>query len=246
MERGESAVRYDTILHEQFEAAAKSNPDAIAVVSGDEQLSFRELNRRANQLAHFLIEIGIQGEGNTVGVCLDRSAELIVSLIAVLKTGASYVPIDPHYPEARQLYMLTDSKASLVIIDRPMNLAGSHIPELNINHWYGCELDEPIEPKRSKNPKVARCTGWSRCYTIYTSGSTGTPKGVMGVQRATMNRFGWMYKDFPLTQYDVGVCKTSICFVDSSTTCDSFYSLASQLLSDIACLVSLGNVWTTL
>jgi len=139
-----------------------------------------------------------------------------VSLLAVLKTGAAYVPVDPNYPSSRQQYMLEDSAACLVITDKPLTVATS-LPQLNVLRAFApAEMIEFVGENISDDPRVA-ASGLSRCYVIYTSGSTGKPKGVMGTHSATLNRFEWMWRVYPFSAGEVSVAKTSICFVDSST-----------------------------
>jgi surfactin family lipopeptide synthetase A len=202
-------------------------PERIAAVSGDNLITFAELNRRSNRLAHFLRDDLGCGEETAIGVRLERSIELLCALLAVMKIGASYVPVDPAYPVARQAYMLEDSRSVIVICDRALRLPGITIPELNIHHWFkfDSDLDEVEVPSareelsrrivRDRNlpqPHMLPCSRW---YIMYTSGSTGKPKGVMGSHEATLNRFEWMWRSYPFTDKEVVICKTSICFVDS-------------------------------
>ena len=116
--RGWNETRSDygpvTVLHELFEAQVERTPEAVALICGGEQLSYAELNRRANQLAHYLVKQGV-GPEVVVGLCLERAVELVVGLLGILKAGGAYVPLDPAYPQQRLAYMLADAQAQLVL-----------------------------------------------------------------------------------------------------------------------------------
>ena len=103
----------DKCIHELFEEQVEKNPDAIAVVFEDEQLTYGELNQRANQLAHYLSSLGVKAE-TLVGICVERSLEIVIGLLGILKAGGAYVPLDPNYPEERLSYMLDDSQVSVL------------------------------------------------------------------------------------------------------------------------------------
>ena len=236
-------------IQEVFETQVALSPDSIAVQYEEEQLSYRELNRRANRLAHLLLSCGISytQEARTplVAVCLERTAALIVALLAVLKAGAAYVPVDPSYPESRQRLMVQDSGAKIVLTAHTHHtFEDLNVYQLNImqiDRWRGdaasvgpvtaspssrSETSANI-PAEDANPKhdVLRARfdstdfhpiSLAPLYTIYTSGSTGNPKGVVGTHSNTLNRLRWMWKTFPFDHsVDVSISKTSICFVDS-------------------------------
>ena len=166
-------------LHQLFELQAERTPGAVAVVFDNTRWSYRELNQRANQLAHYLRLLGTKPE-ELVGVCLDRSAEMIVALLGILKAGAAYVPLDSNYPQERLSFMLKDSRARLLI---------THRPKLNSLPQQQCQtvcLDtdwKAISRESSENP-VSVSEGANAAYVIYTSGSTGTPKGVITSHQA--------------------------------------------------------------
>jgi amino acid adenylation domain-containing protein/non-ribosomal peptide synthase protein (TIGR01720 family) len=162
------------VLHGRFEACAATSPDALAVVCGEERLSYRALNRRANQVAHVLRESGV-GRAAPVGVCLERSADLVVAILAILKAGGAYVPIDPDYPQDRVTYLLDDAKVAVLLthaqmLERlPTGEAQTLCLDLDaarIAAASGDNLAGPIDPDQT-------------AYVIYTSGSTGRPKGVL-------------------------------------------------------------------
>jgi amino acid adenylation domain-containing protein len=200
----------DVLLHEAFEAQAGRTPDAPAVRFREEVLTYAELEARANQLAGLLIEDGA-GAGTLVAVCLDRSLEMVVSLYAILKAGAAYLPIDPEYPSERITFMLDDAKASILLTHS--SLSGR----------FG-DLDAQVMPLDRMADRLAaadaaaaadrprRATSDDLAYVIYTSGSTGQPKGAMITHRAIVNRILWMQEYFGLTADDKVLQKTPFSF----------------------------------
>ncbi len=156
-----------------FEEQVESTPAAVALMFGDEQLTYRELNARANQLAHYLTRKGVRAE-TRVGICLDRSADMIVALLGVLKAGGAYVPLDPSYPKARLEFMLKDAEVPLLLTEKtqPTDFA-LHTSEVI---WVD-ELAEELAGESRENPN-SEATGETLAYVMYTSGSTGKPKGV--------------------------------------------------------------------
>jgi amino acid adenylation domain-containing protein len=165
-------------IHELFEAQVREWPDAVALVWGDESLTYRELDARANQLANHLVRLGV-GPDDRVGVLLERSAELIVSILAVLKAGGAYVPLDPGYPPERLRLMLADSSVR-VLLSRG-DLAGvveaGDLAVVHLDQAAGALASESVEAPRSG------ATAENLAYIVYTSGSTGKPKGVMVAHR---------------------------------------------------------------
>ena len=169
----------DVCVHELFETQARRTPDAIALAFNDDQISYRLLNERANQLAHYLRSLGVETESR-VCVCLERSPDLIVSLIGVLKAGGAYAPLDPSYPSERLALMLEDAGATALLTEN--HLADGLRPQLT----KVVRLDrdrEAISGNRTEN-LCARSTAENLAYVIYTSGSTGRPKGVAVSHRA--------------------------------------------------------------
>src|SRR5262249_8843877 len=160
-------------LPQLFAAQAAATPDAVAVVFGDEQLSYGELEGRANQLAHQLRALGVGAE-RVVGVCLERSLELVVSLIAILKAGGAYLPLDPGYPPARLRFMLADAGAAVLISASRLRdrLDAPGVRRLELDREGAAIAAHPTSaPAGAVAPH-------NLAYVIYTSGSTGTPKGV--------------------------------------------------------------------
>lgn len=200
--------RKDQCVHELFEQFAESSTDAVAVVRGNERFSYGELNARANQLARFLVEQG-SGPDTFVALCIERSFDMVVALIAVLKAGAAYVPMDPSYPENRLAYMLRDSEAPIV-------LTQSHLLDrLPLERQQCICLDDPdlratlddydvINP-----PQTARgLSNEHLAYVIYTSGSTGNPKGTMVSHRSVCDFLNQAVADF-LDEHIVGAVVSS-------------------------------------
>jgi len=160
-------------VHRRFEAQAEAQPDAVAVIFGDEALAYGALNARANRLAHRLIARGVKPE-TRVGIALERSFEMVVSILAVLKAGGAYVPMDPEYPVDRLAYMVQDSGIGLLLTSEA--LAG-RMPRPEGEHCVLLVDREDLSGERSDNPGVP-LHDHSLAYVIYTSGSTGKPKGV--------------------------------------------------------------------
>ncbi|MFK3775625.1 amino acid adenylation domain-containing protein [Pseudomonas sp. NPDC089406] len=169
-------------LVEQFEQQVARVPEAIAVRQGEASLSYAELNRRANQLAHRLQAAGV-GPDVRVGVCLERTPQLLVALLAVLKAGGAYVPLDPEFPAERLRHMLDDSRAPLLLSQSSLQPALQALGA-EAECWW---LDQLVEERSEANPAL-QAQGDHLAYVIYTSGSTGKPKGV-AVRRAGVGNF---------------------------------------------------------
>ena len=188
-EWNDTAVEYpkEKCVHELFEEQAAKRPDAVAVVFENSVLSYQELNRRANQLAHHLVRLGV-GRGARVGICMERGLVMIESLLAVLKTGGAYVPLDPEYPVERLHYMLADSAPTVVLTQdhlREQLLQMSSTPlVLDVTSVIGPWREE-LETNPGHVDTELRAADLA--YVIYTSGSTGAPKGVMVTHAAVTN-----------------------------------------------------------
>lgn len=164
----------DVGIHNLFEAQVERSPDAIAVVFEDQQFTYRELNCRANQLAHHLQVLGIRPEV-FVGLCIERSLEMVVGILAILKAGGAYVPLDPAYPLERLADMLSDSQVSVLLTQEQL------LPRLPQQQAHVVCIDtdwEQISQESQENP-LSNVLPENLAYVIYTSGSTGKPKGVM-------------------------------------------------------------------
>jgi amino acid adenylation domain-containing protein len=179
-----TAPGIDSCMPRLFEAQAEKTPEAIAVTCGDQNLTYRELNARANQLAHYLQTRGV-GPETPVGVCAERSAEMIVALLGILKAGGAYVPLDPNYPSERLAFMLEDSSVPLLLTQRRLldKLPEGQTEIVCLDDWAAL-----FESCSSEN--IPSCvTPENLAYVIYTSGSTGKPKGVEVTHRTVVHLF---------------------------------------------------------
>lgn len=194
-------------IHQCFEAQARRRPDAEALRFEGRSLTYAELNRRANQLAHRLIRAGI-GRDVLVGVCVERSIEMVVALLAVLKAGGAYVPLDPDYPLARLEHMLAAAQVPVLLTQRRVL---SKLPAVNAEVLCLDELVAELAAEPSEDPD-SPVGGEDLAYVIFTSGSTGTPKGVMNVHAGIRNRLLWMQEAFGLDYTDRVLQKTPYSF----------------------------------
>jgi len=194
----DTAVSYpqDTTIVDLFEQQVARTPNNIAVVFEDKEMTYQELNERSNQVAHYLKDNYDIQSGDLVGIHLDRSEWMIVSILGVLKSGGAYVPIDPEFPQERIDYIISDSGCNIVINNDLVNkISGSEenkLPEINTT--------------------VHKKNGY--CAVVYTSGSTGRPKGIIISGANLLNRLYWMWGEFPFGAQEICAAKTSIGFVD--------------------------------
>ncbi|WP_405150347.1 amino acid adenylation domain-containing protein [Sphaerisporangium sp. NBC_01403] len=179
-------------IHELVAEQAATRPDDPAVIHGDQVLTHGQLNARANQLAHHLRSHGI-GPEDLIAVYLDRTPDLIITLLAILKAGAAYVPLDPEYPTERLTYMLHDTAAPLVITQHSLaqRLPGHATHLLIDTHWPQVETHPTTDPEPLAGPH-------NLAYVIYTSGSTGKPKGVMIEHQGVVSYMAGMQDAFPI------------------------------------------------
>nr|QEO74122.1 AMP-dependent synthetase and ligase [uncultured bacterium] len=194
-------------LHELIEEQAGRTPDRIAVSFEDTSLTYRELLDRAGHLARHLAGMGV-GPDVRVGVCAERSLEMVVGLLGVLRAGGAYVPLDPTYPAERLAFMVGDAAAPVVLIQR--RLAGLR-PTTPANTARTVLLDDP-EAWGDGTALLPKVPPDALAYVIYTSGSTGRPKGAMNAHRAVRNRLLWMRDDFGLGPDEVVLQKTPFSF----------------------------------
>ncbi|MES2894104.1 MAG: non-ribosomal peptide synthase/polyketide synthase [Bacteroidota bacterium] len=191
-----------------FEEQAERKPLNPALVFHDQQLSYADLNEQANQLARYLQHKGIQRE-ELVPVCIERGPLMIVAILGILKAGAAYVPIDPHYPLDRIQYMLQDSSATIVISDSESILK---LPTITPVQVIELDADWPEISKQSTENLQLEIEPGQLAYIIYTSGSTGKPKGVM-IEHGNLSAFiAWCRQEFAASPFDVVYATTSICF----------------------------------
>ena len=172
----------DKCIQQLFEAQAERTPQAPAVVFEDQQLTYGELNQRANQLAHYLRKQGV-GLEVLVGICLERSLEMVVGILGILKAGGAYLPLDPDYPEKRLDFMIRDSRAPLLLTSSQLAEA---LPRSSARVVCFDDPQSPIGEQSRSNP-VCRATADNLAYVLYTSGSTGQPKGVAIEHRGLCN-----------------------------------------------------------
>jgi amino acid adenylation domain-containing protein len=203
--------RQDKCIHELFEEQAATTPDKTAVVHEQDQLSYAELNARANRLAHRLRELGV-GPDAPVGLCLERSLDMVVGLLAILKAGGAYVPLDPAYPEQRLAYMVESSGIALLLTQQSL---AQRFPQtlLQLVTLDGAELKPVVRSYPGHNPeRAAGLSPTNIAYVIFTSGSTGQPKGVMIEHRNTVAFLAWASSVFSPTQLTSVLVSTSVCF----------------------------------
>ena len=197
----------DSLIHELFEAQARRSPEAIALIFQGQQVSYEELNRRANQLAHHLRHLGV-GADALVGVCMERSIEMVVGLLAVLKAGGAYVPLDPAYPHERLTLMLDDARPRALLTQTKLaaNLPACDTAVVAVD-GARAELARESVSNPTRNVREQNLA-----YVIYTSGSTGTPKGAMNNHAGLRNRLLWMQEAYPLAEADRVLQKTPFTF----------------------------------
>ncbi|MEJ7558098.1 MAG: amino acid adenylation domain-containing protein [Pedobacter sp.] len=199
----------DNTLVDLFEKQVTQTPLTIAVVFEGKQLTYDELNKRSNQLAHFLISKGVRAE-TLVPLCIERSLEMIIAIWGILKAGAAYVPVDPEYPQERINYIIEDTGAKYLISSTIFLSKLAYFKK--IAEIIDLETDWPlINVQKTDNPfRVAQPTNLA--YVIYTSGSTGKPKGAMNEHRGIVNRLCWAQENYCLTKNDAVLQKTTFCF----------------------------------
>ena len=190
-----------------FEMRAEEKPDAVVLVFEEEKLTYRELNRRANQLAHHLRHLGV-GPETLVGICVERSLEMVWGLLGILKAGGAYVPLDPEYPHERLSYMLEDSGISLLLTQERL------VKETPLRSVKVLLLDAQPTAWRQESEENPACrlSPDNAAYAIYTSGSTGQPKAAVNTHRAIANRLLWMQDTYHLNEDDCVLQKTPFSF----------------------------------
>jgi amino acid adenylation domain-containing protein len=187
----------DKCIHQLFEEQVERSPDAVAVVFEGEQLTYRELNARANQLAHYLQALGV-GSEVLVGICVERSLEMVVGLLGILKAGGAYVSLDPAYPPERLAFMLEDS-CMPVLLTKAQQL--EKLPLYQTRLIYLDKDWKEIALQSEENP-TSEVTPDNLVYAIYTSGSTGNPKGVLVEHRGLLNLVFWHQRTFAVSPKD--------------------------------------------
>ncbi len=191
------------LIHQLFEEQSAAQPEAVAVVFEDQLLTYGELNARANQLAHHLIELGVQPD-DRVAICMERSPEMVVGLLGILKAGGAYLPLDPGHPAERLKSMLEDGAPKALLTQQSLQQSLSAVPTFLLDSE---ELQQTLSAQPASNPDSAAqgLTSNHLAYVIYTSGSTGVPKGVAVPHRAATNYFV-----FASRQYLAGIAGTVV------------------------------------
>jgi len=197
----------DVFVHQLFEEQVERSPDAIAVSYEAEVLTYAQLNARANQLAHHLCGLGVKPD-TLVAICMDRSVDMVVGVVAVLKAGGAYVPLDPEYPADRLAFMLSDLQSPVLLTQqRQISILPNHAGvTLCLDTDWGVVAGESTD-----NPQSV-VTSDNLAYVIYTSGSTGRPKGAMNTHGALANRIIWMQEEYGLNLEDKVLLKTPFTF----------------------------------
>ncbi|WP_010099277.1 non-ribosomal peptide synthetase [Ornithinibacillus scapharcae] len=199
--------KYDDCLVQQYlEEISARKPEQIAVTFNGESMTYRELNQKANQVAHYLRKQGI-GPDKLVGICMNRSIEMVIAIWGILKSGSGYVPIAPEDPKERTQFVIQEAELQTVLTEQ--STKGTLVDITNINEI--CLTDWALHSESIENPQVT-VKGENVAYVIYTSGSTGKPKGVEVLHQGLTNRLEWMQDYFSLSDKDVVLQKTPYTF----------------------------------
>lgn len=197
----------DQCLHQLFEAQVALTPEAIAALFEDKHLTYHELNSRANQLAHYLQKLGV-GPETLVGICTERSLDMVVALLAVLKAGGAYVPLDPAYPKDRLAFTLEDAQVQVLLTKQSLV---KHLPQY-ISKLISLDTDWEVIAQEHDENLVSETMQENLAYVIYTSGSTGRPKGVAIAHRSVVAFVVWAQSVFSSEDLAGVLASTSICF----------------------------------
>ncbi len=197
----------DLCIHQLFEAQVENTPEAVAVAFENQQLTYRELNTQANQLAHYLQTLGVKPEV-LVGICVERSIEMVIGVLGILKAGGAYVPLDPAYPAARLAFILEDAQMPVLLSQKSLK---EGLPETQAQVVCLDVEAETLSQYRFENP-VSRVGSENLAYVIYTSGSTGNPKGVTIEHRNVIALLEWSKTIFTPEQISGALLSTSLNF----------------------------------
>lgn len=227
----------DKCIHELFEEQVERTPEATAVIFEDQTLTYRELNQRANQLAHYLRQMMV-GPEVLVGICMERSIEMVVGILGILKAGGAYVPLDPNYPQERLNFMLEDTEAAVLITQEHLKdkLPAGHQAKLVFLNaeWEKLKYESELNLNNT-------ATSQNLAYVIYTSGSTGKPKGVAIIHQNTVALLSWAARVFTSEELKGVLAATSICF--DLSVYELFFPLSQGgtivLVRDALCLLTL-------
>jgi amino acid adenylation domain-containing protein/thioester reductase-like protein len=197
----------DIAIHQLVEKQVLLTPNKVAIIFQNQQLTYRELNEKANQLAHYLQSLGV-GSETLVGICVERSLDMVIGLLAILKAGGAYVPLDPSYPSERLAFMLEDSQLPVLVTQQ--HLLAKLTP--HSAKIVALDSDWEVNAGYSHENLINQVRADNLAYVIYTSGSTGKPKGVEIVHSAVVNFLASMQQEPGLTSQDVLLAVTTICF----------------------------------
>jgi amino acid adenylation domain-containing protein/non-ribosomal peptide synthase protein (TIGR01720 family) len=203
----ESDYPREQCLHQLFTAQVERTPSAVAVVCREDRLTYAELNTRANQWAHHLQALGV-GPEVRVGICVERSLEMVVGLLAILKAGGAYVPLDPTYPPARLGFLLEDAQVPLLLTQEHLRAA---LPAYRAQVLCLDSDPDPLSAISTSNPTSGVTTA-HLAYVIYTSGSTGKPKGVAIAHQSAVALMAWAHSTYTAGQLAGVLASTSLCF----------------------------------
>jgi amino acid adenylation domain-containing protein len=203
----EQQYAIDACVQHLVSMQATSTPDVVAIIQDNQILNYCELNQRANQLAHYLQTLGV-GPNALVGVCVERSLDMVVGLLGVLKAGGAYLPLDPTYPPERLAFMLEDSAAQVLVTRQHR----ANQPPIQGLRFVCFDSDSPILSAQSESDPASKVTADDLAYVIYTSGSTGRPKGVQITHRGLLNLVFWHQRAFGVTSSDKATQLTSPAF----------------------------------
>jgi non-ribosomal peptide synthetase component F len=197
----------ESCIHELFESQVARSPDAVALVDREHTLSYRELNERANQVAHYLRGLGV-GADVLVGLCVERSSEALVALLGILKAGGAYVPLDPAYPKARLAFILADAEVEVLLTQEAIR----HALSGGTSALVSLDGDAALFAREAVTSPVTGTTADDLAYVIYTSGSTGAPKGVAMNHRPVCNLVAWQHRQSVVGAGDRTLQLTSLSF----------------------------------
>ena len=198
-------------MHQLFEQQVDMVPDNTALIFEEKTLSYKELDQKANSLARMLAKRGVKC-GDAVGLIARRGFDMIIGMLAILKAGAAYVPIDPEYPESRMAYIASNSKVSALLVEKGYTTADHTGMVLGVSDEFVIEIDHQQMDKYSNDRLNVEKDSKDLAYIIYTSGSTGAPKGVMIEHHSAVNLITWVNREFDVSQRDTLLFITSMCF----------------------------------
>jgi len=185
----------DLCIHQLFEAQVEITPQAVAVVFEDQQLTYRELNTKANQLAHYLQTLGVKPE-ILVGICVERSIEMVIGLFGILKAGGAYVPLDPTYPTERLAFMLEDAQVPVLLTQSSLT---EKLPKTKAQ-VVCMDIEAEMLSQYDEKNLISGVVPENLAYVIYTSGSTGKPKGTLIIHQGLVNYLSWSLEHYQVAK----------------------------------------------